>query len=94
MTNGHATSPQQQTLKNLADTIATRDPKNIEPLLAKDFTFTTFPKTAELPDLTKEGYLQKYGAAFPGFAKIEVGTIRLLRVRTLVPKTLSLPTMK
>lgn len=75
MTNSHATSPQERVLKDLANAIATREPKNVEPLFSKDFTFVAFPKEAELPDLTKEGFLQKYAAAFPAFAKVEVGTM-------------------
>jgi hypothetical protein len=77
MTNINPTTPQLKALKDYADAIATRDLKNAEPLLAKDFTFTTSPKSADLPDLTREGFFQKFGALFALFAKVEVGTIYL-----------------
>ena len=79
MINTDATTPQLTALKGLADALASGQVKNTEPLLSKDFTFRTFPKTAELPDLTKEAYLQKFGAAFGIFANIEV-CIPLLRI--------------
>jgi hypothetical protein len=77
MTNINPTTPQLKVLKDFVDALETRDIKNAEPLLSKDFTFTTSPKSADLPDLTREEYLQKFGALFAFFAKVEVGTIYL-----------------
>ena len=71
------TTPQLKVLKELADAIASGDVKKAEPLLAKDFTFKTFPKHAELPELTKEDYLPKYQVVFGIFAEIEVRTQHL-----------------
>lgn len=72
MVNIDATTPQLKVLKELTEAIASGNIKNIEPLLSKDFTFRSFPKTAELPDLTKEGYIQRFGAGSGVFNKIEV----------------------
>lgn len=68
------TTPQLKAIKALADAISSRDINNAEPLLSKDWTFRTFPKIPELPDVRKEEYLQKYKAVFAVFAKIEVRT--------------------
>ena len=72
MTNIDATTPQLKALKQVADAISSGNVQTIEPLLSKDYKFRTFPKKAELPDLAKEEYLQKFGVAFGAFAKIEV----------------------
>lgn len=72
MTNNNATTPQLKALKELGDALASGNIKNAEPLLSKDYIFRTFPKVAELPDLPKEEYLQKMGAVFGAFAKVEV----------------------
>ena len=76
-----ATTPQSKALKDLADAIATLDSKNTEPVLSKDFIFKMFPKSVELPDLTREEYIQKYGPVFLLFSKIEVCIQHLLPVR-------------
>lgn len=67
-----ATTPQLKALKGLVEALKSGDFKNAEPLLAKDFTFRTLPKSAKLTDLKKEDYLQKMGASFGVFAKIDV----------------------
>lgn len=72
MTNINATTPQLQVIRRLANAITSHDVKSAEPLLSKDFTFRTLPKAADLPDLTKEEFLQKYSAVWDLFAKIEV----------------------
>ena len=64
-----ATTPQLKVVKGLADALTLNKG---EPILSKDFVLKTFPKSVELPDLTKEEYLQKYGAVLALFAKIEV----------------------
>ena len=68
----NATTPQLKVVKGLANALTSRDLNKVEPILSKDFVLKTFPKSAELPDLTKEEYLQKYGAVLALFAKIEV----------------------
>ena len=90
MVNIDTTTPQQKALKGVADAIISGDVKIVEPLLSEDYTFRTFPKSAELPDLTKEEYLQKFGALFGIFSKIEVRIQQLLRacMLTLIPITL------
>ena len=63
---------QLKVVKGLADALTSRDLNKAEPILSKNFVLKTFPKWAELPDLTKEEDLQKYGAVLALFAKIEV----------------------
>lgn len=71
------TTPQGKILQVLADALESRDLSNLEPSLSKDFVLKAFPKAAELPDLSKEGYLQKYSVAITLFAKVEVRALRL-----------------
>lgn len=72
MVNIDATSPQLEILKKVADAIASRDVKKVEPLISKDFAFKTFPKISELPDLNREEYLPRFGEVFGIFSKIDV----------------------
>jgi hypothetical protein len=65
-------TPQLKLAYELADVHASRDAKNFEPFLSKDFMFRTFPETAELPDLTKEEFLQVWGEIFSVLSKVEV----------------------
>lgn len=77
MVNIEATTPQLRVVKGLADALVSRDLSNAEPILSKDFILKSFPKAAELPDLTKEEYLQKYSAVLALFGKMEVRTQHL-----------------
>lgn len=72
-----ATTAQLKVVKALADGVASRDLKNVAPILSKDFIAKIFPSVAGLPsELTKEEYLQKDSAAITLFAKVEVRTRR------------------
>ena len=75
MVNIDATTPQLKIIKEVADAIISRDVKKVETLISKDFAFKTFPKIAELPDLTKEEYLPKFEVVFGAFAEIDVRTL-------------------
>jgi hypothetical protein len=72
MTNIDATTPQMTVVKRLFDAYCTRDLKNVLPLLAKNFTFQSFPKIPDLPEQTKGGHLEKYEEIFALVAKLEV----------------------
>ena len=72
MTNIDATTPQLKTVKRLFDAYCTLDMQNVLPLLAKDYTFQTFPKIPGLPDETKGAHLEKYGGILGMFTKLEV----------------------
>ena len=75
MTNTDTTTPRLKAVKGLAEALASRNLSNAEPVLSKNFTAKLLPKIATLPsDLTKEEYLQKYGAVVASFAKVEVRT--------------------
>lgn len=82
MTKIDATTPQSKVVKRWADVLASRDLNNAEPILSKDFVFKAFPKAAELPDLTREEYIQKYGAILSLLAKVEVR----IQHRTIAPE--------
>ena len=67
------TTPQLKVVQVWAEAVRSRDFSNAGHIFSEDFTLKTFPKNAELPDLTKEEYLQKYGTMFAAFSKVEVG---------------------
>lgn len=66
------TSPLLRIVKGVADACISADVEKARQFLSKDYTFKTFPQTAELPDLSREEYIQKYGEIFRSFAKMEV----------------------
>lgn len=67
-------TPQLKAVKKLADACTSGNVEDAEPVLSKDFRFKTFPETAQLPDLTKDKYIQTYGKIFASLAKMEVRT--------------------
>lgn len=73
-----ATTPQLRAVQVWADAVRSRNFSNAGHIFSKDFTLKTFPKSTEHPDLTKEGYIQKYCGVLAMFSKAEVG-IRHLR---------------
>lgn len=77
MTSLDATTPQLKALKDLTDALVSNNLDGAEPPLSKNFTFRTFPKVEELPDLKKDGYLQMCQAIFTTFSKTEASTLRL-----------------
>ena len=84
-----ATTPQLKAVKGLVEALVSDNFKTIESFLSKDYVFKTFPITPELPDLTRNEYLQKYGAVIPLFAKagVRIGRFsNLLRVSRLISR--------
>ena len=77
MVNFDATTPQSKAAKGLFDALAALDLNKARPVLSKDYLFKSFPKSAELPDLTKEEYIQKYNAILVLLAQVEVRAKRL-----------------
>jgi len=71
MANINATTPQLRVVKNLFDAYLTLDYKNSEQYVSKNFKFQTFPKTPDLPDETKEGHFERYGALLSLVTKVE-----------------------
>lgn len=72
MTNIDATTPQLKVVKRLFDAYCSLDMKNVLPLLAKDYTFQSFPKVPDLPDQTKGAHLEKYDAMYALITKVDV----------------------
>ena len=67
------TTPQLKAVKNFAEAYLTRDVKNLEPVVSRDFQFQTFPKIADHPDESKEAHFERYGPLLTLMTKIEVG---------------------
>ena len=62
-------------LKFIAEVFAawrTLDMSNVEPLLSKNYVQKSFPRSADLPDLTKADLVAKHELFFSSFTKIEV----------------------
>ena len=78
-----ATTPQLKLIESLAKAYLTLDLKNALPLTSKDFTVRRFPKTADLPNETMEGHIEKYQAMFSLMTKFDVCIQHHLRVRWL-----------
>lgn len=73
MTGFDATTPQLKVIKKLHDAYCSLDIKNVEALISKNHTYQSFPKTADLADETREGFVQKYGGILSLVTKVEVG---------------------
>ena len=67
-----ATTPQLKAVDRFYEAYRTRDLKNAEPFMSKNFIYKTLPKSAKVPDLAKAEYLEKFGPMFASLAKLEV----------------------
>ena len=86
-----ATTPQLKLIESYFKAYLTFDMSNVGALITKDFKFRTFPKIAELPDETKEGYLETYQPIFSLLAKVEVCIqhhLRAHRLTSTIPRSI------
>jgi hypothetical protein len=74
MVNLDATTPQLKVVKQWTDALNARDLNVLEPILSKDFTLKSFPEATGFPNLTKEEYIQQYGAVLSLFSTVDVRT--------------------
>ena len=74
MSSLDATTPQLKVVKNFIEAYRTSSVKNIEPLISKDFKFSSFPTIPEHPDEEKEAHLERYAPLFSLVTKLEVCT--------------------
>ena len=89
MPNGFdPTTPQLKAAKDLFDAYCSRDIKNVEPLISKDFKFQTFPKIAEHPNEAKDAHFERYGKLLSKMSKVEV---RLQRASKISRWLISVP---
>ena len=72
MSNINATTPQLKLVKNWIDGYLSRDIRNLQPYLSKNYKFQTFPKIAELPDEVMGEYVERYAPIFSSFNNLEV----------------------
>jgi hypothetical protein len=79
MANFDASSPQLRTMKKWIENLVSLDMTKVEPLISRNFKYLSFPKTIDLPDQTKEAYIQWFGGLMALIAKPEV---RIQRWRT------------
>ena len=75
MTRLNAITPQLKVLDQMFEGYNTLDVNNAAPFLSKNYIHMSFPKIADLPDLTKEEHLKVYG---PMFAKLVKHDVRIL----------------
>ena len=84
-------SPQLTLVKKWFDGFATLNPKNVEPLVSKDYQYQVLPESMGLPTEEREEHFQRVNEIFPMFRKYEVctqlhrGQINRLQARRLIP---------
>jgi hypothetical protein len=78
-------------VKNFIDAFLSRDIGNIQPLIAKNYVFQTFPKSAEPSGETQEAQMQRHGKILAQITKLEVRTTpeNCLRAHRLTSTTSS-----
>ena len=77
MNHLEATTPQLKLIDQVFEGYRTLDLNNSAQLLSKTFVHRTFPKTAELPDQTKEEHLESFGPMLAKLVKIDVCSLLL-----------------
>ena len=68
----NATTPQLKAVDRFFAAYRSCDLKIAEPLMAKNYTFKTLPRSAKVPDLTSAEHIEKFGPMFASLTKIEV----------------------
>ena len=70
--NIDATTPQLRVVEKMFEAGRTCDVNSAAPFLSKNYSYKTFPKTADLPDEAKNEHLENYGRKFASLLKVEV----------------------
>ena len=90
MVNFDTSTPQLKVVKNLLDAYSTRDIKNVEPFISKNYQYHALPESLGLPKEDREEHAQRIRETFPLFSKIEVciqHQNNCLQARRLIPIT-------
>jgi hypothetical protein len=72
MANIDARTPQLKVVKKWLDTLTSLDMNEVDPLISRNFTYHSFPKTIDLPEQTKEVYIQWFDVLLASITKSEV----------------------
>ena len=83
-----AATPQLKVIDTVFEAYSARDVNLIAPLLSKNYAWGSFPKVADLPDLTKEDHIELFGRLFERLAKLDV---RVQHRRTIITMRFTLP---
>ena len=76
MSNSNANTPQVDVAKRWLEAYFGLDIENVKPLLAKNYQFQSFPKSANLSEETREQHIERWREAFGVLTKFEVGVQR------------------
>ena len=76
MINFEASSPQLSLVKKWLESYISRDTKNTDPLLSKNFQYESYPKSPSTPNQSKEAHLKLWGTGLSSMTKLEVGSIQ------------------
>jgi hypothetical protein len=79
MENMDASTPQLRVVKKWFDTLTSLDLSKADPLISRNFKYQSFPKTIDVPEQTKDIYIQWFGGIMVSLTKLEV---RIQRRRT------------
>jgi hypothetical protein len=67
-----ASTPQRKLVKTWIESLAALDMNKVGTLLARDFKYQSFPKTTDVPELSKESVVQWFAGIFASMSKMEV----------------------
>jgi hypothetical protein len=73
MSNFDASTPQRKVYKNFMEAFLSRDVKNLQALIAKNYTFQTIPEVAKIFGETDTS-IQRHGKILAVVTKIDVRT--------------------
>ena len=72
MNHIEGTTPQLKLVDQLLKAYCTCDINKVTPLLSKNFAYRSFPKSADVPDQTKEEHIEQFGPKFAALEKLDV----------------------
>jgi hypothetical protein len=84
MANFDASTPQLNVIKNWIDATSVLDTGKYDMVLARNFKYQSFPKTVDVPEMTKGKMVQWVAGVFASMTKMEV---RIQRPRTTLKIT-------
>jgi hypothetical protein len=80
MANFDVSTPQLKLVKQWIDAFSVLDTSKMDSLLCRNFKYQSFPKTIDVPEQTKAGFIQWFGGVFASMTKMKV-SIQLARQR-------------
>jgi hypothetical protein len=64
MANFDASTPELKAIKKWIEAFSILDTNKMDTLLSRNFKYQSFPKSIDVPEQTKEGFIQWFGGTF------------------------------